>query len=138
VCVHWYHGRTCPKPVLDLKAPNWSAGVLFVGTDGILLADYNRRKLLPAERFTDFKPPEPTIPSSIGHRKEWLEACKTGSPTNNCPFSYSGPLTETVLLGNIAYRTGKELHWDPDKMTFTNHPEANKYLKTPYREGWTL
>ena len=137
VRVHWYHGRTCPQPVLDLKAANWSAGVLFVGRDGMLQADYSRRMLLPKDRFADFQPPEQTIPASVGHRKEWLKACKTGSPTN-CPFSYSGPLTETVLLGNIAYRMGKPLEWDANNMRFTNHPEADKYLRVQYREGWTL
>ncbi len=137
VRVHWYHGRTCPKPVQDLKVPNWSAGVLFVGQDGMLLADYTRRVLLPADRFAGFQPPEPTIPPSIGHRKEWIEACKTGRPAK-CPFSYSGLVTETVLLGNIAYRMGKPLQWDPVAMRFTNHPEADAHLHTSYRDGWAL
>lgn len=137
VRVHWYHGRTCPQPVLDLKAPSWSAGVLFVGRDGMLLADYSRRLLLPADRFADFQPPEPILPPSPGHRQEWIDACKSGTQAQ-CPFSYSGLVTETVLLGNIAYRVGKPLEWDPDGMHFTNHPEAEGYLQMPYREGWTL
>lgn len=138
VRVHWYHGRTCPQPVMDLKAERWSAGVLFVGTDGMIQADYTRHRLLPSDRFAGFEPPEPTIPSSIGcHRREWIEACKGGIPTN-CPFSYSGPLTETVLLGNIAFRIGKLLEWDSVETRFTNCPEADRYVRTEYRIGWSL
>ena len=138
VRVHWYHGRTCPQPVLDLKAEKRSAGVLFVGSDGMIQADYTQHKLLPAKQFADFEPPEQTIPSSVGcHRQEWIEACK-GRIETNSPFSYSGPLTETVLLGNIAYRMAEPLAWDAAAMRFPNAPEADRYLKTEYREGWTL
>ena len=137
VRVHWYHGRTYPQPVLDLKGKNWSAGVLFVGDNGMLLADYGRRELLPADHFSDYKAPEPTIASSVGHRQEWIDACKNGSATL-CPFSYSGPLTETVLLGNIAYRMGVALNWDAAAMQFTNHAHANDLLLSPYRKGWAL
>jgi hypothetical protein len=111
--------------------------VLFVGKDGMLLADYRRRELYPEKKFADYEPPEPTIPRSIGHHKEWIRACKTGSPTT-CDFSYSGPLSETVLLGNVAYRTGKKLQWDAKNLKATNCPEAQQYVRREYREGWTL
>lgn len=137
VRVHWYHGRTCPEPVVDLKVPKWSAGVLFLGRDGMLLADYTRRVLLPADRYEGFEPPEPSTPSSIGHRKEWIEACKTETPAQ-CPFSYSGLVTETVLLGNIAYRVGEPLTWDSKSMRFPDNTAANALVCASYRDGWVL
>ncbi len=73
-------------------------GNLFVGDKGMLWADYGNYRLLPESDFAGYKPPEPTIPRSIGHHAEWIAACKTGSPTT-CNFDYSGALTEAVLLG---------------------------------------
>jgi len=74
---------------------------------------------------------------TIGHYKEWIEACKGGKPAG-CNFDIGGPLTEMTLLGNIAIRTGKKLNWDGENMKFTNVPEANDYLHYEYRDGWTL
>ncbi len=134
----WYDGGKRPSLITETKdAPNWRNGVLFVGDKGMLLADYGRYVLLPEADFKDFKPPEPTIPSSIGHHNEWIEACKTGKPTT-CHFGYSGPLTETVLLGVVAYRTGQKLDWSPTALKATNCPEADRYLRREYRKGWTL
>ena len=74
----------------------------------MVLADYGRHYLLPEQKFVGFTPPPPSIPSSIGHHREWLEAIRTGGPTT-CHFAYSGNLTQTVLLGNQAYRAGGSL-----------------------------
>jgi len=74
----------------------------------MLLTDYGKHLLLPEMQFADYKRPEKSIPDSIGHHAEWLKACKTGSPTT-CPFSYSGLLTESNHLGNVAYRLGKRI-----------------------------
>jgi hypothetical protein len=93
--------------------------------------------LFPQEKFADFKAPEKTIPDSVGHHQEWINACKTGSPTT-CNFGYSGPLAQTVLLGAVAFRTGKKLEWNPTTMTATNCPEAEQYLSRPYRKGWEV
>ena len=84
-----------------------------------------------------FKPPEPTLPRSPGHCQEWLDACK-GGPKPLADFDYSGPLTEMVLLGNVAIRAGKNLTWDGANMKVTNVPEANEYLHREYRQGWSL
>jgi hypothetical protein len=92
---------------------------------------------LPESQFADFKPPEPTIPKSIGHHNEWVEACKTGGPTT-CNFDYSGALTEAALLGSVSYRSGSRIEWDPVRLKATNSPEADRYLRREYREGWTL
>jgi hypothetical protein len=66
-----------------------------------------------------------------------VTACKTGGPTS-CPFSYGGPLTELVLLGNVAYRTGEKLTWDAPNLRAVNCPEADRFLRREYRAGWTL
>ena len=78
-----------------------------------------------------------TIPPSIGHAREWLEACKTGGSTT-CGFGYSGPLTETVLLGNVAYRAGEKFQWDAKNLKATNCPEADHFIHREYRSGWAL
>jgi hypothetical protein len=103
----------------------------------MLLANYSKRLLLPESQFADFEPPEPTIPPSIGHHREWIVACKTGSPTT-CNFDYSGPLTEAVLLGNVSYRAGSKLEWDAKNLKATNCPEADPLIRREYRQGWTL
>jgi len=140
----WYHGPVTPAVLKEKNLPIWKrggsgpvSGVLFVGSEGMLMADFNRRKLFPESKFADFQPPEPTIPDSPGHHQEWITACKTGSPTT-CNFDYSGALTETVLLGNVAFRNGKRLRWDPANLRAPNCPEAGKLLRCEYRDGWTL
>jgi predicted dehydrogenase len=136
VTLTWTHGRNPPAVFQKEKLPGWAWGV-FVGSKGLLLASYPKRMLWPEDKFADYQPPQPTIPASIGHHQEWIKACKTGSPTT-CNFDYSGAVTETVLLGNIAYRVGRKLLWDPANLEFTNCPEANDYLQREYRKGWTL
>jgi len=103
----------------------------------MLVADYNRRVLLPEADFRDSTPPEKTIPDSIGHHAEWIAACKDGRPTT-CNFDYSGALTESVLLGNVAYRTGRKIEWDAAKLQAVGCPEADAFLRREYRKGWTL
>jgi len=103
----------------------------------MLIADYGRHQLLPEEKFADFKRPDPFIPDSIGHHREWVEACKTGGPTT-CNFDYSGALTEAALLCNVALRTGKKLTWDAKKLKAIGCPEADVFLRREYRKGWTL
>ena len=137
VKLSWTNGQTQPEIVARHGLEKWSAGVLFVGKRGMLVADYGRRQLLPEKQFADTKPPEPSIPDSIGLHAEWIEACKNGTATT-CPFSYSGVLTETVLLGNVSYRVGAKLDWDAKNLKAANCPDAEQYLKREYRAGWTL
>ncbi len=131
----WYDGDLIPKKVAGQPVP--ANGVMFVGKNGSMFADYSRYRLFPADKFTDFKPPAETIPNSIGHHAEWIKACKDGSPTT-CNFDYSGALTETVLLGNVAYRTGKAIEWDAENLVATNVPEAAKLITKDYRAGWEV
>ena len=92
---------------------------------------------MPSERFKDFIPPTPYLPHSHGHWKEWIDACKTGQATT-CNFNYSGALTEANLLGNVAYRTGARIEWDPVKLEAKNCPAAARYIRPAYRKGWSL
>jgi predicted dehydrogenase len=125
-----------PKEHADLLAKQkWGDGALFVGDKGMLLAAYTKHKLLPDDKFAEFTPPSPTIPKSIGHYKEWVEACK-GNGTTTCPFSYAGPLTETVLLGNVAYRAGSPIEWNAAAMRIPNAPAAERFLRREYRGDW--
>ena len=133
----WYQGVEKPQPWINGDIPKWDSGVLFVGTKGMILSDYGQHKLLPEDHFKDFKPPAPSIPASLGHYAEWIHACKTGAPTT-CHFGYSGKLTEANHLGNVAYRVGKKLEWDPVALKATNAPEADPMLHRTYRKGWTL
>lgn len=118
-----------------LEKEKYRNGVLFIGAKGMLLADYSRHKLFPEDKFAGFQPPPRTIPKSIGHYKEWVEACKHGGPTT-CNFSYAGPLTETILLGNVAYRAGTPIEWDAAKMKIVNAPSAEHFLRREYRGDW--
>ena len=134
----WHHGGLRPAAFAEGKLPSWKGdGVWFVGDKGSMLAGYNNYKLLPEKDFAGFKPPEPYIPNSIGHHREWIEACKTGGPTT-CNFAYSGALSETVLLGNVAHRSGVKLEWDAKHLKVTNSPEAQALIHKPYRAGWVL
>ena len=133
----WYNGGKLPALVEEGKAPSWPAGVLFVGSKGMLLADYGRRRLLPEKDYAGFEAPAPYIPESIGHHEEWIAACKGGAAAS-CNFNYGGPLAETVLLGNVAYRSGRKLEWDTVACKVTNTREADPFIRRPYRKGWKL
>ena len=137
VTLTWYQGQMKPKLLAEGKIPPFGSGVLFVGDKGMLLSDYGRHVLLPEDKFKEFKRPDPTIPKSLGHHAEWIHACKTGAPTT-CHFGYSGPLTIANHLGNVAYRLGRKLEWDPVKLRATNCPEADALIHRAYRKGWKL
>ena len=135
----WYDGAKKVPLLKELNLHKWKNGVLFIGEKGQLISDYGHYELLPAEKFKDFKPPAQTIAPSLGHHKEWVLACMKNEPTTPlCNFSYSGPLSETVLLGTVAHRTGEELVWDSAKLAVTNTAKAEQFIKLKYREGWKL
>ena len=115
----------------------WGIGALFIGDRGKLVCDYGGLWLLPENEFKDFIRPQPSIPNSMGHHREWLHACRTGAPTT-CHFGYSGPLTETVLLGNVAFRAGKRLTWDSAQLRCPGAPETQALIAKEYRKGWDL
>lgn len=133
----WYQGGKQPDFLSPEIAKAWKSGVLFVGDKGEILSDYSRHTLLPQDKFATFTAPEPFIPKSVGHHREWINACKTGSPTT-CNFAYSGTLTEAALLGNVAFRAGKKLQWDSKQLRVNNTRDADIFIQHHYRAGWTL
>lgn len=133
----WHQGEHKPEIWKNKGIPQWDSGVLFIGSKGMLLSGYTQHLLLPEHTFKDFQRPAPTIPRVKNHHVEWIEACKSGKPTS-ADFEYSGWLTEANHLGNVAYRTGKKLVWDVNKLRATNAPEADKFIHREYRKGWTL
>ena len=142
VTLTWYDGGLRPMLLKEMEAgmQMGTGGTLYVGDKGKILDD----KILPQSLREAYKAPVPYIPSSPGHEEEWIRACKGGA-AGGSDFEWAGPLTETVLLGNIALRpelkeklSGQILEWDSEKFTFTNLPEADVFLHTQYREGWSL
>ena len=133
----WHQGENKPEIWTAGGIPKWSNGCLFIGDKGMLLSDYSKHILLPEKDFADFKRPDPSIPRSPGHHAEWIAACKEGKQSM-ADFGYSGWLTEANHLGNVAYRLGKKLFWDAEKMRATNAPEADRLIRREYRAGWEL
>ena len=103
VALWWHDGGLRPPQFAQGLLPEWGDGTLFVGSEGMLLADYDRFVLLPEEKFAAVARPARIIPTSVGHHKEWLDACRMRGRTT-CSFESAGPLTETVLMGVEAFR----------------------------------
>lgn len=145
-------GLVPPRPEMiedGRRMGDGGGGVLFMGEKGTLMCSTygGSPRLVPEEKMKAYSKdlkerggPKIKMPSSPGIYEEWIEACKTGkkSSTN---FDYSAPLTETMLLGNVAILTenkNRKLHFNAEKLEFTNCPEANEFLHREYRSGWTL
>ncbi len=148
VKVVWYDGGMMPPRPEELepgrKMGDDNGGALFVGDKGKLMCGcYGRNpRLIPENKMQEYKRPAKTLPrvenGEGGHEKNWIDACKTGAPANS-NFDYSGPFTETVVMGNLALRNPYELlEWDGEKMQFTNSAAANEFVSSPYRQGWML
>jgi hypothetical protein len=139
----WYDGLRPPRPIEledGRRLGNVEGGALFKGTKGKLVAGVygESPRLIPESRMQEYKQPPKTIPRVKGsHEQDWVRACKNGRPAG-ADFEYSGLLTEVCLLGNVARRVDAKIEWDKDNMKATNLPEADKYIRTPYRQGWTL
>ena len=109
---------------------------VFIGTKGILVCDFDKLKLFPEEQFKDFVYPEKTIPNSPGFHREWINACKGGIPAT-VNFAYSGPMAESAILANTAYRAGhKTFDWDAEKLIAKDCPEVQAAIKPEFRKGW--
>jgi hypothetical protein len=98
--------------------------------------------VFPDEKMRDLpKTPQKLerIPGGIdGHERDWVRACKDGKPASTS-FDYAGPLSEMVLMGNLAVRfPNRPLLWDGANMRVTNDSGADAYVRRQYREGWTL
>jgi predicted dehydrogenase len=119
-------------------------GILLVGDGGAIMAGcYGESpRIVPESGMKKYKRPRRTlerIPDGPdGHEQDWIRACKGGKPASS-NFEYSGPLSETVLMGNLAVRyPGRELLWNGEAMEVTNDKDANAYVRREYREGWHL
>ncbi|MEJ7589742.1 MAG: gfo/Idh/MocA family oxidoreductase, partial [Ferruginibacter sp.] len=169
--MHWMDGGIQPERPEEL-GPNEQMGdggngVIFTGTKGKMMCNtYGEDpRLLPLSKNSEVKVPETIarVPNGAGgHYAQWVEAAIAGynSPKAQAlssPFEIAGPLTETVLMGNLAIRSydiqkagkkdpkrmeypgrGIKLLWDGPNMKITNFDEANQFVKRKYREGWKL
>jgi len=142
----WYDGGLMPPRPEELepgrRMGDDNGGVLFIGDRGKLMCSCygSNPRLIPETAMQAYTRPAKTLPRSKGISAEWTEACKAGTQSTT-DFSYSGPLTEAMLLGNIAIRVKQKnivLEWDPVNMKFPNCPEADEFVRMPYRQGWTL
>ncbi len=131
----WYDGGLKPPMPRELENQSWPSdgGALYIGDAGKMLGS----AVLGAQRAKKFANVPRTLPRRGNTWAEWFTACRGGEPAG-CPFDWAGPLTEAVLLGNVAIRTGERLQWDATRMKFTNHDAANQYLKAEYHNGWSL
>ena len=138
----WYDGGLQPPkpPELGPDAEMRRAGTIFVGEKGkIVVGRYGQDpRILPDELMQSYdRPPQTLERVHTTHEMRWVEACKTDKKGSS-HFGYAGPLAETVLLGNIAVRTGEYLAWDADNLKITNSEKANALVREEYRSGWSL
>ena len=143
----WDGGMLPPRPdALEEGQPmgDKDGGVLFLGDKGVLMCGcYGRNPtLIPESRMREFVQPAKVLDripgGDKGHEQDWIRACKGGKPACS-NFDYSGPLSETVLMGNLAVRfPERRLLWDGERMEVTNDKDANAYVRRQYRQGWNL
>lgn len=138
----WYEGTRPPRPPELEDGRQWPAegGVLIKGAQATIMAGVygDSPRIIPEKKMRELKLPEKTLPRVKGsHEMDWVQACKNGRPAG-ADFAYSGPLTETCLLGNVAKRVDARIQWDAENLRVTHLPEANRYIRTEYRQGWEL
>jgi predicted dehydrogenase len=144
VKLSWFDGGLMPERPEELESGrqmgNGASGVIFIGDKGKLMCgEYgDSPRLIPETKMREYTLPPKTLPRVNGsHEQNWIDACKGGEPACS-NFEYSGPMTEVVLLGNLAIRKREKLYWDGPNMTATNMPELDRYVRREYREGWNL
>lgn len=135
--VEWFDGLFYPPEQVQAlypKKPYPEESSIVIGTEGaILLANGRMPVLLPGDKFKD-QPKVSLKPRN--HYHHFLDCCINGTKTESY-FAQTGPMTEAILLGTVAIRVpGQTLEWDAAKMKFPNAPEAEKFLRREYREGW--
>ena len=143
VIMTWWDGGKRPAKLKDLadEVDLPDNGILFLGDQGTILCGgwSGPPQLFPAARRAAFRLPAKTIPRSIGHRPEWIQACKDRKPQDaKAGFPYSGPFTEALLVGNLASRLQKPIEWDAVAMRASNAPEADRLIRKQYRAGFGI
>ena len=135
--LHWSQGLPAvlaergidPKLIKDRNT-------LFIGSDGMLLCGFDSWQLLPEEKFAELKKAPQSLPPTSGFYQEWIDACRGGAPAT-CNFDYTGPLSEVVLLANIAYRVQGGFDWDAAAMK-SSRDDVNGMLRREYRKDWEV
>jgi predicted dehydrogenase len=144
----WWDGGLMPERPEALeegrRMGDDDGGVLFIGDKGSMMCGCygHSPRLIPESKMREYKQPPKSIDripgGQDGHEKDWVRACKGGKPASS-NFDYSGPLSEMVLMGNLAVRfPNRKLLWNGEKMEVTNDAQANAYVRRQYRPGWTL
>lgn len=141
----WYDGGRKPTASLAKQTSLPDNGYIFVGTkDSLYVPSYwGAGSFTSGAKMEDYKSVPEKLPRFPGADKdndeaqhlEWIQACK-GEGKAMSHFDYAGPMTESVLLGNVALRAGRRIEWNARKLTVTNAPEANAFIRTEYRKGW--
>ncbi len=139
--LHWYDGGRKPdSAILGDEVKLARGGFLLVGDKGKLYSptDYGERfELYPKEQFQDFTPPKQTLLRSPGIHDEWLQGILSDTqPMAN--FEYAAPFTESILLGNLALRSGERIEWDAANLRVTNSATAQAFVSKEYRRGFEL
>lgn len=143
--INGQQNRPDRHPALDeMPEKDWRAAKnsqLIIGSDAVILGGtiYPKARREDVKKAMESGQIKQTLPRSTHPgepQQEWAHAIKNGLQTSS-NFDHAAPLTECVLLGNLAIRSGKPIEWDREKMTVTNAPEANRFVRRPaYREGW--
>lgn len=142
VTMTWYDGGLMPSTPPEMPSGQRlpTNGVLYVGSRGKMFhgSHGGMPQILSAELQKTAQAVPKTMQRSPGHYEEWVRACR-GGPRPVANFDYSGPMTETVLLGVLALRApGTRLEWDSEKLRVRNVAELNRFIQTEYRKGWSL
>jgi hypothetical protein len=137
--LHWYDGAQRPPAEVQTLLGGRKLsdqGSIYIGTEGVLYSPYIAAPvLLPAEKFKDYRLP---TPGAENHYLQFVEACR-GNGQTSTSFDFSGPLTESVLLGCLATRFPQTtLEWDAAGLKVTNVAEANRFVRRQYRKGWEV
>jgi hypothetical protein len=137
----WYDGGKKPSADLVKGRKLDTNGVILVGDkDTFYVPSYwGKGMFISGAKYDDFKSVAETLPKADNfdrcHYEEWIAACK-GGPKAYSNFDNSGPLTEMVLLGNVAIRAGKKIEWNSKSLKVTNDKDANRLLRKKYPKGW--
>jgi predicted dehydrogenase len=138
---HWYDGGRKPSQDLFSGVEYDTNGILMVGTEDTMLTHYSGGgELKSGRKYRDINAPRIFGECEDWHQchyDDWLTACRGGSSALS-NFDKAGPLTEVVLLGQVAMRAGTEIQWDARKMKVTNNKDANQYVSKTYRPGWEI
>jgi predicted dehydrogenase len=137
LAVTWYDGRKLPPTELFKGERQRPSGALIIGEKGTLylMGDYAEQGIV----WIGVDKPEVEFERSIGHFEEWVRAIKGGEPAKSNFPDYAGPLTETILLGNLAvWADGKKIEWDAEKLEATNAPEVMHVVKKEYHNGYSI